>query len=81
MRRPRARASNLSPYPELIDLCHARDYRVHLEHGKKGWVLSVFEDGDLIARGTSSNVPPHCFPELGARAAAGLHQSGKGRRQ
>ena len=69
--------SGLSPYPELIDLCDVRGYRVHLDWGKDGWTLDIFEDGDLIGRGISSGKPPGCFPELAANAAAGLARSGR----
>jgi hypothetical protein len=67
----------LSPYPELIDLCHAQGYRVHLDWGRDGWTLDVFEGGGLIARSTSTKAPPACFRELAANAAAGLSRAGK----
>ena len=69
--------AHLSPYPELIDLCAQRGYRVHLDWGKEGWTLDLFEDGDLIARGTSTGKPPGCFRQMAADAAAGLARSGR----
>lgn len=76
-----ARADPLSPYPELIDLCVDKRYRVHLDWGAEGWTLDVFEHGDLIARGTSTRPVPECFRELAANAAAGLSRAGKAKRR
>jgi hypothetical protein len=76
-------AGPLAPYEDLIDLCRARKYRVHLDWCRYGWQLDVFdkatkgERGDLIARGTSTRPVPECFKELAAHAAAGLSRSGK----
>ena len=74
-----AGADPLAPYPDLIDLCHARGWRTHLDWGADGWVLDVFEKGALIARGVSTESPPLCFIQLAARAAASLGRAGKAR--
>lgn len=70
-------AHSLSPYPELLELCAVRGWRVHLDWGREGWTLDVFEAGDLIGRATSAGGPPGVFRELAANAAASLSRSGR----
>lgn len=67
----------LAPYEDLIDLCRAREFRVHLDVGREGWTLDIFEAGELIARGTSTQAPPGAWRECAAHALAGLSRSGK----
>jgi hypothetical protein len=79
MARKLGRSDPFAPYPDLMDLCALRGWRVHLDWGKDGWTLDVFDNGDLIARGTSDKAPPHCYGELAAKCAAALAQSGRAR--
>jgi hypothetical protein len=71
----------LAPYPELIDYCNTSGFRTHLDIGREGWTLDVFENKELIARATSTRKVPACFRELAANAAASLSRSGKAKRR
>jgi hypothetical protein len=46
--------ADLQPYPDLVDFCALKDWRVGLAHTKTGWTLEVRENGELLAKRFSS---------------------------
>jgi hypothetical protein len=69
--------ADLQPYPDLVDFCALKDWRVGLAHTKTGWTLEVRENGELLAKATSSLSPARAIRDMSLRCSMALEKRRK----